>query len=79
MRKNEFIGPITVKGLDKKSVKSAALLESGAEVTMLNRWVTLNFPEYQYMSFAPDEFGTVSIPDNRDTVIKIVMRDKDLI
>lgn len=76
---DEFIGPITVKGLDKKSVKSAALLESGAEVTMLNRWVTLNFPEYQYMSFAPDEFGTVSIPDNRDTVIKIVMRDKDLI
>ena len=76
---DEFIGPITVKGLDKKSVKSAALLESGAEVTMLNRWVTLNFPEYQYMSFASDEFGTVSIPDNRDTVIKIVMRDKDLI
>ena len=76
---DEFIGPITVKGLDKKSVKSAVLLESGAEVTMLNRWVTLNFPEYQYMSFAPDEFGTVSMPDNRDTVIKIAMCDKALV
>ena len=73
---DEFIGPITVKHLDKDKVFSATLLHSGAEVTFLNRWVTLNFPEYQYISFCHiDDFGTMAMPDDKDTVIKIVMKD----
>lgn len=71
---DQLIGPIPIKGLNKDNVQLVSFLENGAELPYVTGWVTLNFPDYIFVNYAPQLFDTVALPDPIDTVIKIKMK-----
>lgn len=71
------IGPVPIKGIKKEDIEEIYFLASGAELPYVSGWVTLNFPEYLFVHFAPMPFDTVKVPDELDTVIAVKLKNQD--
>jgi alpha-L-fucosidase len=67
----ETIGPVAIKGIAPKDIKSVRLLSTGAEMAVADTWTTSNYPGYTFIALGPVPHFTYALPDARDTVIDI--------
>jgi alpha-L-fucosidase len=67
----DSVGPIAVKDLKKENFKLIRFESDGAEIQLLPSWTTGNYPDYMYVPIGPDAFGSYSLPDKIDTVIRM--------
>ena len=67
----QAIGPVAIKGIDPKSIKSVRMLSSGAELKIADTWTTSNYPGYTFIPLGPVAHYTYALPDRRDTVVDI--------
>jgi alpha-L-fucosidase len=68
---DDSVGPIAIKGLKKEDFKLVQFESDGAEIRLLPSWTTGNYPDYMYIPVGPDAFGSYSLPDKIDTVIRM--------
>jgi alpha-L-fucosidase len=71
----ESIGPVNLAGLAGK-IKHARLLADGSEVFVSRPWNAAMYPDDAYFNFARPEHFTYPLPDERDTVVEIVLNDE---
>ncbi len=70
------IGPLPLKGIKKEEIDRICLLYDGAELLLSNAWVTTDYKDdYIFIYYAQEEVFTVPLPDSRDTVIEITLKD----
>lgn len=70
------IGPLALKGVKKEEIDRIRLLYDGAELKLSNAWVTTDYEDdYIFIYYAQEEVFTVPLPDSRDTVIEITLKD----
>ncbi|MFC4599541.1 alpha-L-fucosidase [Cohnella hongkongensis] len=72
----ESIGPVNLPGLAGK-IKRARLLADGAELYVSRPWNAALYPDDAYFNFGKPEHFTYPLPDERDTVVEIVLEDDD--
>lgn len=70
----ETNGAICLKDMAGK-VDHARLLSDGSEVFPLNFWNIKEYPEDEFLSFAPGSILTYPLPDEKDTVIEITLKE----
>jgi alpha-L-fucosidase len=70
----ESVGPVNLLGLSGK-VRAARVLADGSEVFLSRPWNTAHFPNDAFFNFAKPESYTYPLPDDRDTVIEIVLSE----
>lgn len=66
------VGPLAVPAVPKERVQSVRLLSSGAEIPISASWVHSNYPDLLYLDLG----SAPRLPDERDTVVKLILRDK---
>ncbi|MFC4305066.1 alpha-L-fucosidase [Cohnella boryungensis] len=71
----ESIGPVNLAGLAGK-IKHARLLADGSEVFVSRPWNAAMYPDDAYFNFARPEHFTYPLPDERDTVVEIVLNNE---
>lgn len=65
------IGPIYLPGIDASDIQSLSLLHDGSEVKVSDSWTTKAYPGRCFVQYAE---GTYPLPDEIDTVIKIILK-----
>lgn len=69
------VGPLALTGSDRRQIKSARFLATGAEVEVLTSgWAVQNYPSTTFLSLAGQSNETIPLPDARDTVIELTLR-----
>lgn len=68
------IGPLALTGIDPNHVKSITLLCDGSEVRSGDSFVTKEYAGTLFISFGEVPFYTYPLPDEIDTVVKIVLK-----
>jgi len=66
------VGPVPLKGLKKEDFKLIQFESDGAEIQLKPSWTTGNYPDYMYIPMGADTFGSYALPDEIDTVIRMV-------
>ena len=66
------IGYLPLPGIKPEQVARVRLLSSGAEMHIVNNWITSNYPEYCFTSFGPDPV----LPDETDTVVMVELKEE---
>lgn len=69
------IGPLALTGIDGSKVKSITLLRDGSEVRRGDSFVTKAYEDLLFVSFGEIPFFTYPLPDEIDTVLKIVLEE----
>ena len=60
--------------LQNNQIKTANFLATGAEAEVLTSgWAVQNYPSITFISLAGQSNETISLPDERDTVIKLIL------
>ena len=68
------VGPLALTGIHNSQIKAARFLGTGAEVEVLtNGWAVQNYPAITFISLAGQSNETITLPDERDTVIKLIL------
>lgn len=68
------VGPLALPGIDRRQIKSARFLATGAEVEVLTSgWAVQNYPSTAFLSLAGQPNETIPLPDARDTVIELTL------
>ncbi|RED63951.1 alpha-L-fucosidase [Cohnella lupini] len=70
----ESIGPVNLAGLAGR-VKQARLLSDGSELFVSRPWNTEMYPNDAFFNFARPEVLTYPLPDERDTVVELILED----
>ncbi|MFB9279035.1 alpha-L-fucosidase [Cohnella cellulosilytica] len=70
----ESIGPVNLAGLAGK-IKRARLLSDGSELFVSRPWNAVMYPDDAFFNFAQPEHFTYPLPDDRDTVVEILLED----
>ncbi len=70
----ESIGPINLMGLAERVTK-ARLLSDGSELFLSRPWNASLFPDDAFVSFLRAGHSTHPLPDKRDTVLQLEMKD----
>lgn len=70
----ESVGPVNLAGLGDR-VKSARLLADGSELFVTRPWNATLYPNDAFFNFAQPEHFTYPLPDERNTVIEIILKD----
>jgi len=70
----ETVGAIPLKGVKKEDFSLVQFEENGAEIQLQDSWTTGNYPEYLYIPVGPNAFGSYSLPDEIDTVIRMTKK-----
>lgn len=66
------VGPLAVSCIDRRQIKSARFLSTGAEVEVLTSgWAVQNYPNVTFLSLAGQANETIPLPDETDTVIEL--------
>lgn len=68
------IGPLPLIGLDKDEIAYMTYLHDGSEVTVSNSWVIKAYDKLTFAQIYPGS-STCQLPDDTDTVIKIVLKN----
>ncbi len=69
------IGPVVLSGLPKDKIDTLELLINGRKLTLASSWVVNNYKNMGFVTLGDNEEYTYTLPDTRDTVIKVVLRD----
>lgn len=69
------IGPLALTGIEPGHVESITLLRDGSEVRQGESFITKVYEETLFISFGDIPFYTYPLPDNIDTVLKIVLKE----
>lgn len=68
------VGPLALTGIQNSQIKTASFLATGAEAEVLTSgWAVQNYPSITFISLAGQSNETISLPDERDTVIKLIL------
>ena len=68
------VGPLALTGIQNNQIKTANFLATGAEAEVLTSgWAVQNYPSITFISLAGQSNETISLPDERDTVIKLIL------
>ena len=71
------VGPLALTGIHNSQIKAARFLGTGAEAEVLtNGWAVQNYPTITFISLAGQSNETIALPDERDTVIKLILQAK---
>lgn len=71
------VGPLPLSGIHHSQIKSARFLATGAEVEVLTSgWAVQNYPSITFLSLAGQSNETISLPDERDTVIELTLNNE---
>ncbi|WP_337100572.1 alpha-L-fucosidase [Paenibacillus sp. YIM B09110] len=70
----ESVGPVNLAGLGDR-VKSARLLSDGSELFVTRPWNAQLYQNDAFFNFAQPEHFTYPLPDERNTVIEITLKD----
>ena len=70
------IGPLALTGIDPAEVESITLLHDASELYVGDSFVTKAYEGILFVSFGEIPFYTYPLPDQTDTVIKIVLKEK---
>ena len=71
------VGPLALTGIHNSQIKAARFLGTGAEAEVLtNGWAVQNYPTITFISLAGQSNETITLPDERDTVIKLILQAK---
>ncbi|MFC5402881.1 alpha-L-fucosidase [Cohnella soli] len=68
------VGPVNLLGLAGK-IKSARLLADGSELFVTRPWNAAMYPNDAYFNFAQPDSFTYPLPDERDTVVELMLND----
>ncbi len=68
------IGPFALEGLKKDEIERVELLINGRELAIANTWVVDNYPDIAFVSLGHNEEYTFPLPDPKDTVLKVTMK-----
>lgn len=66
------IGYLPLPGIKPEQVARIRLLASGAEMHIVNNWITSNYPEHCFTSLGPDPV----LPDETDTVVMVELKEE---
>lgn len=69
-----FIGPVCITGINREQIECVRMLSSGAELHVVDTWVTDNYKDYVFIGLGKDAVGTYALPDKIDTVIEITLK-----
>lgn len=72
----ESVGPVNLAGLAGR-VKHARLLSDGSEIFVSRPWNTAMYPNDAFFNFSTPEHFTYPLPDDRDTVVEITLKEID--
>ena len=68
------VGPLALTGIHNSQIKAARFLGTGAEAEVLtNGWAVQNYPTITFISLAGQSNETIALPDEKDTVIKLIL------
>ena len=71
------VGPLALTGIHNSQIKAARFLGTGAEAEVLTSgWAVQNYPTITFISLAGQSNETIALPDERDTVIKLILQAK---
>jgi len=70
----DSVGPIAIKGLKSEDFKLIQFEADGAEIQIKPAWNTGHFPDYMFIPLGSDSFGSVNLPDEYDTVIRLTKK-----
>lgn len=74
------VGPLALTGISPDHIKEAYLLATGAEIEVLKSgWAVQNYPDTTFLSLAAQSNETLPLPDEKDTVIVLVLSDECVI
>lgn len=68
------IGPLALTGIDPSAVEALTLLRDGSEVMRGDSWITKAYEGTLFACFGTVPHFTYPLPDETDTVIKIVLK-----
>lgn len=69
------VGPLPLFGIRPEEIESAHFLASGAEAEVLTSgWAVQNYPDATFISLAKQANETEPLPDDRDTVLAIRLK-----
>ena len=71
------VGPLALIGIHNSQIKAARFLGTCAEAEVLTSgWAVQNYPNITFISLAGQSNETIALPDERDTVIKLILQAK---
>ncbi|QJD86636.1 alpha-L-fucosidase [Cohnella herbarum] len=70
----ESVGPVNLAGLAGR-VKHARLLSDGSEIFVSRPWNAVMYPNDAFFNFSKPEHFTYPLPDERDTVVEITLKE----
>lgn len=66
------VGPLPLLGLKRKEVRAIRYLATGAEIPVSDSWVHSDYPDILFADLGPDPV----LPDEVDTVVEVVLRER---
>jgi alpha-L-fucosidase len=70
----DTVGPVPLKGFRPEDFKLIQLESTGAEIVVKEAWTTGNYPDYMYIPTGPTVSGSYALPDQTDTVVRLVKK-----
>ena len=69
------VGPLPLTGIAPHLIDHARFLATGVEAEVLTEgWAVQNYPSTTFLSLAGQSNETISLPDERDTVIQLTLK-----
>ncbi len=68
------IGPLPLYGVEADEVADARVLSTGDKRVVTNEWVTAAYSDITFMQVGEHPFATLPLPDDRDTVLEIDLK-----
>jgi len=72
----EPVGPVALRDVKREDVARARMLSTGAELSTDGAWTTCWYPDHLFIAYGPESYFTYPLPDGRDTVIEITLKQK---
>lgn len=70
------LGALPLYGIGPDKLESVTYLADGSEVNRGEAWNTVLYPDVAFLSFGEDPVFTYPLPDEKDTVLKIRLRQE---
>ena len=70
------LGALPLYGIGPDKLESVTYLADGSEVNRGEAWNTVLYPDVAFVSFGDDPVFTYPLPDEKDTVLKIRLRQE---
>ena len=70
------LGALPLYGIGPDKLESVTYLADGSEVNREKAWNTVLYPDVAFVSFGDNPVFTYPLPDEKDTVLKIRLRQE---